>query len=89
MKAEPITTTKYTKRRNCIWRTTQNPLIITVVGKFVKGGCYPPQERFGPTPVFGNVSSNAVGDEHGSPTIQETSVENLSPGEASIPRAIG
>ncbi|KAB2612185.1 hypothetical protein D8674_036865 [Pyrus ussuriensis x Pyrus communis] len=40
MKAEPITTTKYAKRRNCIWRTTRNPLVNTVVGKFVKDGCY-------------------------------------------------
>ncbi|TQD79477.1 hypothetical protein C1H46_034971 [Malus baccata] len=40
MKAEPITTTKYAKRRNCIWRTTRNPLMIMVVGKFVKGVCY-------------------------------------------------
>ncbi|KAB2611439.1 hypothetical protein D8674_019471 [Pyrus ussuriensis x Pyrus communis] len=49
----------------------------------------PPQERFGPTQVFGNVSSNAVGDEHGSPTIQETKVENPSPSEVSIPRTTG
>ncbi|KAB2625240.1 hypothetical protein D8674_016900 [Pyrus ussuriensis x Pyrus communis] len=28
---------------------------------------YPPQERFGPMPMFRNVSSNAVGDEQGSP----------------------
>ena len=48
----------------------------------------PPQERFGPTPVFGNVSSNAIGDEQGSPIIQETRVENPSLGESSIPRAM-
>ncbi|KAB2599008.1 hypothetical protein D8674_039709 [Pyrus ussuriensis x Pyrus communis] len=46
-------------------------------------------ERFGPTQVFGNVSSNAIGDEHGSPTIQETKVENPSPSEVSIPRTTG
>ncbi|KAB2626229.1 hypothetical protein D8674_017889 [Pyrus ussuriensis x Pyrus communis] len=33
--------------------------------------------------------SHHVGDEHRSPTIQETRVENPSPGEASIPRATG
>ncbi|KAB2617094.1 hypothetical protein D8674_012963 [Pyrus ussuriensis x Pyrus communis] len=49
----------------------------------------PPQERFGPMPVFGNVSSNAVGDEQGSPTIQETRVKNSSPDKAYIPRAMG
>ncbi|KAB2603445.1 hypothetical protein D8674_004450 [Pyrus ussuriensis x Pyrus communis] len=46
-----------------------------------------PQERFGHTPVFENVSSNAIRNEQGSPTIQETMVENPSPGESSIPRA--
>ncbi|XP_068317045.1 uncharacterized protein [Pyrus communis] len=49
----------------------------------------PPQERFGPTLVFGNVSSNAVGDEQGSPIIQEIRVENPSPDESSIPRPTG
>ncbi|KAB2632917.1 hypothetical protein D8674_029164 [Pyrus ussuriensis x Pyrus communis] len=49
----------------------------------------PPQKRVGPTLVFGNASSNADGDEDGSPTIQETSVENSSPDEGSIPRATG
>ena len=49
----------------------------------------PPQERFGLTPVFGNVSSNVVGDEQGSPTIQETRVENSSSEESFIPRATG
>ncbi|KAB2614510.1 hypothetical protein D8674_040703 [Pyrus ussuriensis x Pyrus communis] len=49
----------------------------------------PPQERVGRTPVFGNASSNAVRDEHGSPTIQETRVENPSPCEGSIPKAMG
>ncbi|KAB2627278.1 hypothetical protein D8674_020896 [Pyrus ussuriensis x Pyrus communis] len=50
---------------------------------------YPSQERFGPTPVFGNVSSNVVGEEQGFPTIRETRVENPSLGESSIPRAMG
>ncbi|KAB2621037.1 nodulin-26-like [Pyrus ussuriensis x Pyrus communis] len=81
MKAEPITTTKYAKQRNCIWRTTRNPLIITAVGKFVKGG-------FGHMPVFRNAASNAIGDEYGSSTIQETRVENPSSVEGSIPRAM-
>ncbi|TQD96607.1 hypothetical protein C1H46_017768 [Malus baccata] len=49
----------------------------------------PPQERFGLTPVFRNVSSNAVGDEQGSSIIQETRIENQSPGESSIPKATG
>ena len=31
---------RYAKRRNCIWRAAQNPFSFTVVGKFVKGGCY-------------------------------------------------
>ena len=48
----------------------------------------PPQERFGHTLVFRHVSSNAVGDEQGSLTIQETRVENPSTSEASIPRAM-
>ncbi|TQD84287.1 hypothetical protein C1H46_030153 [Malus baccata] len=49
----------------------------------------PPQQRVGPTLVFGNASSTADGDKDGSPTIQETMVENPSPGEDSIPRAMG
>ncbi|RXH88019.1 hypothetical protein DVH24_037664 [Malus domestica] len=39
-------------------------------------------------PMFGNASSNTVGDEYGSPIVQETRVENLSSSEGSIPRAI-
>ncbi|KAB2611366.1 nodulin-26-like [Pyrus ussuriensis x Pyrus communis] len=81
MKAASITTTKYAKRMNCIWRTTRNPLIITVVGKFVKGGCY--------LKIHLNKELVLNGDEDGSPTIQETRVENLSLGEGSIPRAMG
>ncbi|KAB2636293.1 hypothetical protein D8674_026827 [Pyrus ussuriensis x Pyrus communis] len=65
MKTAPITTTKYAKRRNCIWRAARNPFSFTVVGKFVKDG-----------------------DEDGSPTIQETRVENQSLGEGSIHRAM-
>ncbi|KAB2622650.1 hypothetical protein D8674_024832 [Pyrus ussuriensis x Pyrus communis] len=49
----------------------------------------PPQERFDPTLVFGNVSSNAVGNEQGSPIIQEIRVENPSLDESSIPRPMG
>ncbi|TQD82402.1 hypothetical protein C1H46_032044 [Malus baccata] len=48
----------------------------------------PPQQRVGPTPMFGNASLTANGDEDGSPTIQETRVENPSLGEGSIPRAM-
>ncbi|TQD78866.1 hypothetical protein C1H46_035597 [Malus baccata] len=48
----------------------------------------PPQHR-APTPVFGTASSAADMDENGSPTIQQTRVENLSSGEGSIPRAMG
>ncbi|KAB2606200.1 hypothetical protein D8674_005917 [Pyrus ussuriensis x Pyrus communis] len=48
-----------------------------------------PQHRVGPTPVFGTQSSAVDGDEDGSPTIQETRVENPSSGEGSIPRAMG
>ncbi|KAB2632053.1 hypothetical protein D8674_028300 [Pyrus ussuriensis x Pyrus communis] len=48
-----------------------------------------PQQRVDPMPVFGNVSSNVDGDEHGFPTIQEIRVENPSPGEGSISRATG
>ncbi|KAB2612052.1 hypothetical protein D8674_042022 [Pyrus ussuriensis x Pyrus communis] len=49
----------------------------------------PPQQRVGPTPVFGHASSTADGDEDRYLTIQETRVENPSPGEGSIPRATG
>ncbi|TQD98264.1 hypothetical protein C1H46_016085 [Malus baccata] len=48
----------------------------------------PPQQRVDPMLVFENVSSNADGDEHGSPTIQEIRVESPSPGEGSILRAM-
>ncbi|KAB2634482.1 hypothetical protein D8674_038318 [Pyrus ussuriensis x Pyrus communis] len=48
----------------------------------------PPKQRVGPTPVFGNASSIADGDEDGSPPIQEICVENSSLGEGSIPRAM-
>ncbi|TQE14272.1 hypothetical protein C1H46_000191 [Malus baccata] len=40
MKVVLITTTKYAKRRNCIWRAAQNLFSFTIVEKFVKGGCY-------------------------------------------------
>ncbi|TQE03639.1 hypothetical protein C1H46_010770, partial [Malus baccata] len=46
----------------------------------------PPQERFGPTPMFG---SNTVGNEQVSPIIEETMLENPSPGQSSIPRTMG
>ena len=39
--------------------------------------------------MFGTASSTVDGDEDGSPTIQETRVENMSLGEGSIPRAMG
>ncbi|KAM2151605.1 hypothetical protein ACFX1R_046039 [Malus domestica] len=39
--------------------------------------------------VFGTASSAVDGDEDGSPTIQETMVENPSTGEGSIPRVMG
>ena len=42
-----------------------------------------------PTPMFGTASSAADMDEDGSPTIQQTRVENLSSGDGSIPRAMG
>ncbi|KAB2610838.1 hypothetical protein D8674_018870 [Pyrus ussuriensis x Pyrus communis] len=42
-----------------------------------------------PTPVFRTASSAVDMDEDGSPTIQQTRVENLSSGEGSIPRAMG
>ncbi|XP_050133099.1 uncharacterized protein LOC126609146 [Malus sylvestris] len=48
----------------------------------------PPQHR-APMPVFGTASSAVDMDEDGSPTIQQTRVENPSSGEGSIPRAIG
>ncbi|KAB2633519.1 hypothetical protein D8674_029766 [Pyrus ussuriensis x Pyrus communis] len=76
-----MTRKSYAKRRNCIWRATQNPFSITVVGKFVNGGC--------PTSVFGTASPAVDGDEDGSPTIHETRVENPSLGEGFIPRAMG
>ena len=47
----------------------------------------PPQRA--PMPVFGIASSIADMDEDGSPTIQQTRVENPSSGEGSIPRAMG
>ncbi|XP_050102128.1 uncharacterized protein LOC126582161, partial [Malus sylvestris] len=47
----------------------------------------PPQRA--PTPVFGTASSATDMDEDGSPTIQQTRVENPSSGEGSIPRAMG
>ncbi|XP_050108691.1 uncharacterized protein LOC126587643 [Malus sylvestris] len=47
----------------------------------------PPQRA--PTPVFGIASSAVDMDEDGSPTIQQTRVENPSSGEGSIPRAMG
>ncbi|KAM1016884.1 hypothetical protein ACFX2I_046437 [Malus domestica] len=40
-------------------------------------------------PMFGTASSAVDGDEDGSPTIQETRVENLSSGEGFIPKAMG
>ncbi|KAB2619108.1 hypothetical protein D8674_014977 [Pyrus ussuriensis x Pyrus communis] len=49
----------------------------------------PPQHRVGPTPAFGTISLAVDIDEDGSPTIQQTRVENLSSGEGSIPRAMG
>ncbi|TQE08889.1 hypothetical protein C1H46_005503 [Malus baccata] len=49
----------------------------------------PPQHRVGPMRVFETASSTVDGDEDGSPTIQETMVENLSAGEDSIPRVMG
>ncbi|XP_050142198.1 uncharacterized protein LOC126618150 [Malus sylvestris] len=48
----------------------------------------PPQHR-APTPVFETATSGANMDEDGSPTIQQTRVENPSSGEGSIPRAMG
>ncbi|KAB2633373.1 hypothetical protein D8674_029620 [Pyrus ussuriensis x Pyrus communis] len=48
----------------------------------------PPQHRVGPTPVIGTTSSVVDMDEYGSPTIQQTKVENLSSGEGSIPRVM-
>ncbi|CAN6717405.1 unnamed protein product [Malus baccata var. baccata] len=47
----------------------------------------PSQHRVGHTPVFETSSSTTDMDEDGSPTIQQTRVENLSSGEGSIPRA--
>ncbi|KAM1877690.1 hypothetical protein ACFX14_039757 [Malus domestica] len=47
----------------------------------------PPQ--IAPTPVFGTAFSAADMDEDGSPTIQQTRVENPSSGEGSIPRVMG
>nr|XP_028950329.1 uncharacterized protein LOC114821599 [Malus domestica] len=48
----------------------------------------PPQHRAGPAPVFEIASSTVYVDEDGSPTIQETRVENLSLGKGFIPRAM-
>ncbi|KAB2623442.1 hypothetical protein D8674_039260 [Pyrus ussuriensis x Pyrus communis] len=48
----------------------------------------PPQHRVGPTLVFGTASSVVDMDEDGSPTIQQTRVENPSLGEGFIPRAM-
>ncbi|KAB2606153.1 hypothetical protein D8674_005870 [Pyrus ussuriensis x Pyrus communis] len=48
----------------------------------------PPQDRVGPTLVFRIVSSIVDMDEDGSPTIQQTRVENLSSAEGFIPRAM-
>ena len=42
-----------------------------------------------PMSVFGTASSAANMDENGSPTIQQTRVENPSSGEGFIPRAMG
>ncbi|KAB2619428.1 hypothetical protein D8674_015297 [Pyrus ussuriensis x Pyrus communis] len=61
----------------------------------VRGNCqtndgvwtHPPHRA--PTVVFGTASSAADMDENGSPTIQQTRVENPSSGEGSIPRAMG
>ncbi|KAB2595197.1 hypothetical protein D8674_030647 [Pyrus ussuriensis x Pyrus communis] len=50
---------------------------------------YSPQHRVGPMLVFGTASLAIDGDEDGSPTIQETRVENPSLGEGSIPRENG
>ena len=47
----------------------------------------PPQRA--PTPVFETTSSTADMNEDGSPTIQQTRVENLFSGEGSISRAMG
>ncbi|KAB2595385.1 hypothetical protein D8674_030835 [Pyrus ussuriensis x Pyrus communis] len=47
-----------------------------------------PSQRV-PTPVFGTASLAADMDEDGSPTIQQTWVENPSSGEGSIPRVMG
>ncbi|KAB2608846.1 hypothetical protein D8674_012014 [Pyrus ussuriensis x Pyrus communis] len=49
----------------------------------------PPQHRVGPTPVFETASLAVDRDEDGSLTIQKIRVENPSPGEGSIPRAMG
>ncbi|TQD96307.1 hypothetical protein C1H46_018073 [Malus baccata] len=49
----------------------------------------PPQHIVGHTPVFKTQSSVVDGDVDGSPTIQETRVENSSLDEGSIPRAMG
>ena len=48
----------------------------------------PPQHR-ALSPVFGTASLVADMDEDGSPTIQQTRVENPSLGEGFIPRAMG
>ncbi|TQD85256.1 hypothetical protein C1H46_029175 [Malus baccata] len=48
----------------------------------------PLQHRVGHLPVFRTGSSVVDGDEDGSPTIQETRVENSSSGEGSIPKAM-
>ncbi|KAB2619206.1 hypothetical protein D8674_015075 [Pyrus ussuriensis x Pyrus communis] len=49
----------------------------------------PPQHKVGHTMVFGTASLTIDMDEDGSPTIQQTRVENPSSGEGSIPRAMG
>ncbi|XP_050108869.1 uncharacterized protein LOC126587833 [Malus sylvestris] len=49
----------------------------------------PPQHRVGHVLVFGTLSLVIDGNEDGSPTIQETRVENPSSGEGSIPMAMG
>ena len=74
---------------NCIWRKPFNHLSSWEICKGWVLLEDPPQQRVGPTPVFGNASSTADGDEDGSPTIQETRVENPSSSEGSIPRAMG
>ncbi|KAB2607186.1 hypothetical protein D8674_006903 [Pyrus ussuriensis x Pyrus communis] len=89
MKAELITTTKqmFSQVRlaeELYMEDNSKPFNHHGCWKICKGWVLfenPPQERVAPMPV--------VGDEHESPTIQETRAENLSSGEGSIPRAMG